>query len=416
MECLAALPQQSNESGIIPQHIVAQSHATYVLLLFLGLCLGLCPEAIAAQRDNTHKPLPAPLLPVEEAWSALLPAPASAAGVMDDERVYIPLQSGQIVALNRETGVTTWSIDLKSAWVPAISGGVLYAATTNELIALQAVSGEPLWRVSLDGELMIAPALQGTSIVLLLKPDQLRALRLSDGTESWKHVISAPSDSPTMAGDAAGVVVASGNRVSRFASSDGRLVWERELGGVLNWPAISGDRIFVGSTDNYLYALDTNTGRLLWRYGAGGDVVGATADDRLVYFASLDNLLRALRRGNGNQVWKRDLATRTIAPPSTLGGIVLVSGNNPALAAFNAATGEPADKFELAGDVQGIPLVDNTLVPFRVAMVVITRDGRAIGLRPTRLMFREPALVPLQALPGRLLTREPFALPTSQPN
>jgi eukaryotic-like serine/threonine-protein kinase len=369
---------------------------------------------MASQRTSSHKPLPAPLLPVEEAWNVVLSSPASAAGTMDDQRVYIPLQSGQIVALNRETGATAWSVDLKSSWAPMVSGGILYAASTNELLALRAVSGEPIWRVTLDAELLVAPALQGTTIVVLLKPDQLRALRLSDGTEAWRHVVPAPSGSPAMAGDETGVVVASGNRVSRFASNEGQLVWERELAGVLSSPAVSGDRVFVGSTDNYLYALDAGTGRLLWRYGAGGDVVGATADDRFVYFASLDNVLRALRRGNGNQVWKRDLATRTIAPPSTLGGIVLVSGNNPALAAFNAATGEPADKFVLAGDVQGIPLVDTTLVPFRVAMIVITRDGRAIGLRPTRMMFREPALAPLQALPGRLLNREPFALPTSQ--
>ena len=215
--------------------------------------------------------------------------------------------------------------------------------------------------------------------------------------------------------DATGVVVASGNRVSRFTPGDGQLAWERELGGALSTPFVAGDRVFVGSTDNFLYALDGGSGRLLWRFGTGGDVVGGTADDRFVYFAALDNLLRALRRGNGNQVWKRDLSTRTIAPPSTFGGIVVVSGNNPAMAAYNATTGEPIDKFELAADVQGIPLVDATPLPFRVAMIVITRDGRAIGLRPTRMMFREPPLAPLQALPGRILNREPFSLPNSQP-
>ena len=39
-----ALPRQSNESGIIPQHIVAQSRAT-ASTFFLALCSGLCPEA-----------------------------------------------------------------------------------------------------------------------------------------------------------------------------------------------------------------------------------------------------------------------------------------------------------------------------------------------------------------------------------
>ena len=117
--------------------------------------------------------------------------------------------------------------------------------------------------------------------------------------KSWRRTIPAPSASAAMAVDTSGVVVASGNRVSRFASTDGQLEWERELGGVLSSPAVSGDRVFVGSTDNYLYSLDTSTGRIVWRYGTGGDVVGATADDRFVYFAALDNLLRALRRGNG---------------------------------------------------------------------------------------------------------------------
>ena len=398
---------------------MAQSRTTYALLLFLGFWLGLCPEANAAQRDTPHKPLPTPLLPAEEAWNASLPSPASAAGTLDLQRVYIPLQSGQVIALNRETGMTEWSAELMSSWPPMISDGVLYVASASELFALRAASGEPLWHVSLDAKLMVAPALQGDMVVVLLEPDQLRALRLSDGSEAWRRPIPVPSASPSMRADMAGVVVASGNRVSRFGSSDGQLAWERELGGTLSAPFIAGDRVFVGSTDNYLYALDSSTGRLLWRFGTGGDVVGATADDRVVYFAALDNLLRALRRGNGNQIWKRDLATRTIAPPSTFGGIVVVSGNNPTLAAFNATTGDPIDKFELAADVQGIPLVDATPLPFRVAMIVITRDGRAIGLRPTRMMFREQPLAPLLTLPGRPLNREPLATPnlhTPTPN
>ncbi len=186
------------------------------------------------------------------------------------------------------------------------------------------------------------------------------------------------------------------------------------MSGTLSPAAVVGDRLFVGSTNNYFYALDTRTGRLLWRYQLGGDVVGAAADERFVYVASHDNMLRALRQGSGNQVWKRSLTTRTTAPPSTFGGIVLVSGNNPTLSTFNATTGDPIDKLALAADLQGVPLVDSTLKPFEVAIVTITRDARAIGLRPTLMMFRELPVTPLQALPGRLLNREPFQLPTLQ--
>jgi hypothetical protein len=114
-------------------------------------------------------------------------------------------------------------------------------------------------------------------------------------------------------------------------------------------------------------------------------------------------------------VWKRNLTTRTIAPPSTFGGIVLVTGNDPTLTTFDATSGMPIATFSVAADLQGVPLVDSTLEPFRVAIVVITRDARAIGLRPSGMMFREPSLAPIQTLPGRPLSREPFSIPNSQP-
>jgi len=392
---------------------VAHTLSTYVLLLSFGL--GACPQALAGQQNATRKPLPAPLLPAEEAWSVSLPSPPSAQGALDETRAYIPLQSGQIVALNRETGEVEWSIELSSSWTPIVMNGVLYAASANEFQAVDVSSGTLLWRTPLDAELVAAPALQGDVIFVLAKPNQLLALNRSKGSEAWRHMIEMPIASATIVANATGVFVSSGSRLSRYAESDGHLEWQRELAGVLSRPTAAGDRVFVGSTDNNFYALEASTGRLAYRSRAGGDVVGSAANADFVYVASLDNLLRALRRGSGNQVWKRNLTTRTIAPPSTFGGIVLVTGNDPTLTTFDATSGMPIATFSVAADLQGVPLVDSTLEPFRVAIVVITRDARAIGLRPSGMMFREPSLAPIQTLPGRPLSREPFSIPNSQP-
>jgi outer membrane protein assembly factor BamB len=325
---------------------------------------------------------------------------------------YIPLQSGELVALDRETGKSAWSIAVAASWAPVASDGILYAAGSGEVQAVRTSTGDLVWRSALDAELIAAPVLLADTILLLVKPDQLRALRKSDGSEVWRRAVAGHVSSPTLTADASGVVVATGNRLSRFDLADGRPQWERELSGMLGRPTVAGDRIFVGSTDNHLYSIDAASGRLAWpRWRAGGDVVGAAADDRLVFVASLDNLLRALRRSSGNQVWKRELATRTIAPPSTFGGIVLVTGNSPTLSTFDALTGAPIGSFSVAADLQGVPLVDTTPEPFQVAMIAVTRDARAIGLRPTGMMFRELPVTPLLVLPGRSLGREPLALP-----
>ena len=378
--------------------------------------MGACPQsALGGQQNAERKPFLAPLLPAEEAWRVALPSPPSAPGTLDESRAYIPLQTGQIVALNRETGDDEWSIAVASSWAPIVSDGVLYAAGPLELQAVRAASGEVVWRASLDAELIAAPALQADIIFLLTKPDQLRALRTSDGSEIWQRAIGPSSGAPTLTADAKGLIVSGGSRLRRFAVSDGHLEWERELTGILGRATLSGDRVFVGSTDNNLYALESATGRLAYRSRAGGDVVGAAADDQFVYVASLDNMLRALRRGSGNQVWKSNLATRTLAPPSTFGGIVLVTGNNPTLTTFNALTGALIANVSLSADLQGIPLIDPILEPFRVAFIVVTRDARAIGLRPTGMMFRELPLTPLPTLPGRPLNREPLSIPKPQP-
>jgi len=378
----------------------------YVLLL--SVVLGGCPQAASAgQRDQTRQNLPVPLLPAEEAWAVTLPSAPSAAGVIDATRAYVPLQSGLLVALDRETGTTEWSIEFESSWAPVAGEAVVFVAGTGGLRAVRSANGSQIWAVPLDAPIMAPLTLQSGVLLTLVEPGEIRAFRATDGQETWRRSLGSRSGPVAWTADETSVCVSWGGRLFRVALSDGAIQWDRELSGVLSRPTIAGNRVFVGSTDNTFYALHMETGRLAWRWRSGGDVVGATVDDRFVYVASLDNLLRALHRGSGNQVWKRELSTRTVAPPSTFGGLVVVSGNEPALSTFNAVTGAPISTFSAPADLQGVPMVDPVLAPFRVTMIAVTRDGRAIGLRPSGMMFRERPLAPLDALPGRPLEREP---------
>jgi outer membrane protein assembly factor BamB len=49
-------------------------------------------------------------------------------------------------------------------------------------------------------------------------------------------------------------------------------------------PLIAGNRVFVGSRDSRLYALDIRSGKELWRFDAGGPIIAspAVAAGRLV--------------------------------------------------------------------------------------------------------------------------------------
>jgi outer membrane protein assembly factor BamB len=176
------------------------------------------------------------------------------------------------------------------------------------------------------------------------------------------------------------------------------------LPGQLATTSVARDRVFVGSTNNEIFAFDPDTGRLAWRFPFGGDVIGVAAGDDLVFVVSLDNMVRALNRGNGNQRWRQSLTTRPVGPPQVFAGVVAVPGA-ASVTTFNSRTGVQIGTFE------GPPLVDATPAPFAVSVLAVTRDGRVIGLKPVGVLFKENALEPLTALPGRPLQKEASPLP-----
>jgi outer membrane protein assembly factor BamB len=360
-------------------------------------------------KQKKQLPLPPPpLLPFEQAWLASLPAPPAAGGAIDADRIYVPLQDGQLVALDRKTGSVLWTQEVGSALAPIVRGDLLLVTEGTMVRALETASGEPRWAAEMRREAMApGPRLAGDVLVVPMTPDEVLGFRVSDGTMLWRHELGGTAGQIALSVGASAVYVSTpDSRVVAIALDDGRTLWEQKFPGTLSEPAAGRDRVFVGSTDNFLYALNDRSGAFEWKWRAGGDVIGAAVDADVVYIASLDNILRALNRGNGNQRWKKETGTRPVMPPRVVSGSVLVVGVLPALSAFSVKTGMPMGTYLAPGLLAGQPLIDPVLRPFEVAGVIVTLDGRVVGLRPTGMLFREAPAVPLPTLPGKLLPRE----------
>jgi outer membrane protein assembly factor BamB len=376
--------------------------------------LGYCPhEAYGGQRPKKVEALITPVLPAEQAWQVPLPFPPSAAAAKDDSRVYIPLDGEHFAAIDRETGATVWTVDIESAWPPLVYDGVVYLAASDELHALDAASGTHRWRVTLPRGAMAPMAMTPAALIVLAAPDSVLAFKTSDGSLMWSRSLGGRSGRVSMAVNETGVYVSLVDRLVRVALADGAIRWDRTLPGEIASTALARDRVFAGSTSNEIYALDPDRGRLAWRFRFGGDVVGIATTDDLVFVVSLDNLVRALNRSNGNQVWKRPLITRPVAAPQVFDGVVAGAGAE-SVATVKSNTGAPIGTFDAPNLLRGQPLVDATPAPFAVSILAITRDGRAIGLRPVEMLFRERPVEPFTALPGRPLQKETSPLPNAR--
>ncbi|RJR35930.1 MAG: hypothetical protein C4567_14275, partial [Deltaproteobacteria bacterium] len=71
-------------------------------------------------------------------------------------------------------------------------------------------------------------------------------------------------------------------------ATTGKSLWNRQFNNAIySSPAVSGTRVYVGCTDNNVYALNTNTGATTWFFSTGGPVYSSPAvSNGAVYIGS----------------------------------------------------------------------------------------------------------------------------------
>jgi len=68
---------------------------------------------------------------------------------------------------------------------------------------------------------------------------------------------------------------------------------------VYSSPAVANGVVYVGSTDNNIYALNAGTGALLWKYTTGAVQSSPAVANGVVYVASEDYNVYALNASTG---------------------------------------------------------------------------------------------------------------------
>jgi outer membrane protein assembly factor BamB len=221
--------------------------------------------------------------------------------VISGEIVYASEQPGQLDAFHVETGERIWQIqfDGDQMWaVPETVDGTLYVGADNCLHALDAATGEPVWRfetagyplpaMSEMGEYMPSRPHSNGAIFLGTPSGTVHAIDLETGTQRWQFSdfeleggdhLYAPTASETTV-----IVVTRDAEVYGLDVEDGSVEWTRSLdlrgvGTMISPPVASGDTAYIGGY--LLLALDLTSGAVRWRYG-GGDghhrVIAAAGD------------------------------------------------------------------------------------------------------------------------------------------
>lgn len=101
------------------------------------------------------------------------------------------------------------------------------------------------------------------------------------------------------------------------------------------------DKVFVGTADNHIMALDRASGTVLWDYRIGHAVwAQPTYRDGVLYVAGMDWSAYALDAENGELIWETPLGGALPSRPVLNGNLVYFSSFDGNVHALDTATGE----------------------------------------------------------------------------
>jgi len=281
---------------------------------------------------------------------------------------------------------------------PVVSGGLVFAGGQDgQLHAVDARTGQKRWSFRAGGAVRTRPCLSGGALLFQADDGFLYKLDAATGREAWrvqllaKPVERLPFDNPNSRYDRFGSdVTATGGRlyvgthdghVLALDAAKGERLWDFATGdSVLAAPAVDSGRVYAGSYDKSVYALDAASGKLLWKCFTQGAVVStpAVAGDLVVVGNRCYDLL-GIKAATGEVAWKRYLWFSWVESSATVkDGVAYVGSSDAALvSAVDAKTGAPRWQADVYGWAWGQPAVTDS----RVYMGTSSQAGYPAGHR-----------------------------------
>lgn len=142
--------------------------------------------------------------------------------------------------------------------------------------------------------------------------------------------------------------------------------WSYDTGSVVTMsPVKAGDKVFLGTRNGMVVALNAYTGTLEWQYDAGDSIGGAPAvADGRIYFNTVGGQLYCLNAADGALVWRYTTSGLDLGTPTVAGGVVYVGTGYPNqnLLALDAATGAWKWQFYVGQPILNAPAYGDGVV------------------------------------------------------
>lgn len=344
--------------------------------------------------------------------------------IVVNDRVFVVDAEARVSSLNAEDGEEIWRTELApelkerfrmrelfrrtGAAEIGFGGGVAFdqgrvfvTSGFGFIAALDAISGEELWRVETSAPVRTPPTAYRGMVFLTTNTNEFLALNQETGEKEWtfqsfeEAARFLSSASPAAAGDLVVAPFSSGELVA-FIADSGRAMWEEtlarqsrltalsSLNDIAGSPVIDRGLVFVVSHGGRLAAIDIRSGNAVWETTVASLQMPWVAGDYL-FIVSVDGELACLSRTDGGVIWvsqlprfkneKKRKGRITWAGPVLAGDHLVLVSNDRQIVKVSPGTGEIVQTEKLSGGSVVAPVVANE------NLFILTEDGKLIAMR-----------------------------------
>ena len=305
---------------------------------------------------------------------------------VDQEKIYIGLDTGHLIAIDRMTGETIWWFKTRPSrngihGSPALdpeSDIVYIGAYDGWLYAVNKNFGTLVWETKLGDYIGSSPLLfNGTVFIgveMKAPAGYLVGMNAGNGVEVfWSEMFqSHPHSTPTVDPETGSILIGSndsffycywiGNKSER---------WRFKTGGDIKSTAAVAEGIsYITSFDSKLYAVDITTGQVKWEYDSDQPSMSSPTLDvsgRRVYFGTHGGTIYAIDMDTGVFLWSFETEGRVMSSPTLVESTktIVIGSDDRFVFLLDSETGEEKQRIELISGLSGVPVtVGNQLYVF----------------------------------------------------
>lgn len=269
-------------------------------------------------------------------WKFKTDAAITGSPAVTEDTIFIGSRDGNLYAVDRKNGEQRWKFETVGvvASSPAIDGRlVFFGSYDGNFYALDEATGKEKWKFAMEYERRF-------------QAKHLHSHEPKEQTipDTWDFFTSSPLVFKNR------VYFGSGDKnIYALNAQTGALEWKFATGDIVHAsPAAAGDTVYIGSWDSFLYALDAATGKEKWRFKTGEDPINhnqvgfqssPAVADGTVYVGCRDAHVYAIDAATGLKKWDYSTGNAWVSnTPAVSGGVVYV-GTNP-FTALDAGTGK----------------------------------------------------------------------------